>query len=782
VDAHFQELVTWVNERGARPALRPLTVLDRGSYGWTEFARRSPCRSVEEVRRFYARQGSYLALLTVLEATDFHAGNIIASGEHPCLVDLEALFHPHQSGRESTDRDADWMAAHAVSNSVLRVGLLPERIFDGSETEAIDLSGLGTLDGQITEHGVAHWESPGTDAMHLVRKRPIQSDKNRPALQDAKVDVLDYRQQILEGFRATYSLLLAHREELLSDGGPLDRFRGDDVCVFLRSTRTYRRLLKESYHPDLLHDALDRDRHFDLLWIEVERRPELARVIASERADLLRGDIPVMITRPDSRDLQTSAGPIPDFFEEAGLSAARRRVRGMGKEDLERQSWLIEASLSTLSEDGPDGSAYPVTTAITSSDPGALRHRLLAAAQAVGDRLQTLAFRGNPGASWVGLQLVRGRFWSVDALDLDLYGGLPGVALYLAYLGAIADRSQDSALAESALVTMRRAIDDARPDIVRLGAFDGWGGIIYTLTHLGVLWQRPELIAQAEAMVTNLPGLIESDDDFDVCSGAAGCILALKGLHRYAPTARLVEVATKGDHLLAHAVPAGTGIGWRPSVGGSRPLAGLAHGAAGIAWALLELSAWTGEDRFRAAAAAAVRYERSLFVEDAGNWLHLGERRIPDSEDSEETSCLSTTWSHGAPGIGLARLRSLPMADDSYIRSEIAVAIETVMRHGFGRNHSLGHGDLGNLEVLVQASQILRDPKWKAHLERVTTEVLTSIETVGMRSAAPFNVETPGMMTGLAGTGLGLLRLAEPEWMPSVLVLDTPPPRKFHAR
>jgi hypothetical protein len=35
-------------------------------------------------------------------------------------------------------------------------------------------------------------------------------------------------------------------------------------------------------------------------------------------------------------------------------------------------------------------------------------------------------------------------------------------------------------------------------------------------------------------------------------------------------------------------------------------------------------------------------------------------------------------------------------------------------------------------------------------------------------------VETPGLMTGLAGIGYGLLRLAVPTRVPSVLVLEGP--------
>ena len=91
VAMHFQELLNWLNDRGAEPPLRTIRILDRGAYGWIEFIAPQGCGSGDEVRRFYARQGEYLALLYALEATDFHYENVIAVGEHPILVDLETF-------------------------------------------------------------------------------------------------------------------------------------------------------------------------------------------------------------------------------------------------------------------------------------------------------------------------------------------------------------------------------------------------------------------------------------------------------------------------------------------------------------------------------------------------------------------------------------------------------------------------------------------------------------------------------------------------------------------
>src|SRR5438270_3115475 len=53
VDVHFQELLEWLERRGARPPLRRLKVIERGTHGWVEFVPARPCLSVDEVRRFY---------------------------------------------------------------------------------------------------------------------------------------------------------------------------------------------------------------------------------------------------------------------------------------------------------------------------------------------------------------------------------------------------------------------------------------------------------------------------------------------------------------------------------------------------------------------------------------------------------------------------------------------------------------------------------------------------------------------------------------------------------
>ena len=62
-------------------------------------------------------------------------------------------------------------------------------------------------------------------------------------------------------------------------------------------------------------------------------------------------------------------------------------------------------------------------------------------------------------------------------------------------------------LARAAFKTLRRWLEpDKRQKTVGLiGGFSGWGGIFYTLTHLSVLWDEPDLLSEADAMVSVLP-------------------------------------------------------------------------------------------------------------------------------------------------------------------------------------------------------------------------------------------------------------------------------------
>jgi lantibiotic modifying enzyme len=131
-------------------------------------------------------------------------------------------------------------------------------------------------------------------------------------------------------------------------------------------------------------------------------------------------------------------------------------------------------------------------------------------------------------------------------------------------------------------------------------------------------------------------------------------------------------------------------------------------------------------------------------------------------------------WCHGAAGIALGRLLSLRHLDGPEVREELATALATTLRGGFGGNHSLCHGDMGNLEVLHVAGKVLGEPRWTQAALRRATVVLREGRQGGWRCGLPKGSESPGMLMGLSGIAYGLLRLSAPDQVPSVLSLDAP--------
>jgi type 2 lantibiotic biosynthesis protein LanM len=773
VDAHFQQFLQWVNEKTATPQLRTLKVMDRGEYGWVEFVQTTGCRSKEEVVRFYERQGAYLAILYVLEATDFHFENLLACGEHPVLVDLEALFHPRLREFDITPPDLR-LASRAKSRSVLRTGLLPKRIGARGDSLGVELSGIGYAAGQVKEN-VLQWTSEGTDEMAAV-KQPFLTPggHNRPSMDGAEIDVREYLEPIISGFTRTYNLFLANKNQLLSvsEDGPLSRFAQDEIRVVPRATQGYGMLLSHMLHPDYLRDALDRERLLDLLWAGIEENSHLQPLIGAERCDLMEADIPIFTTRPASKDIFTSTGEkIVGFLDKTGLDLSRKTVEAFGPEDLHKQIWFIRASVATLDLQKDELTRKYYKPVWPSSIVGRkqLAPRLIEEARRVGHRLEELALQEGDHATWIGFAYVN-KIWSLDPLFEDLYGGSSGIILALAYLGSFGfDRFAD--LARRALNTLRIRLENNSEHIRSIGAFDGWGGIIYMLSHLAALWRDTELISYANNMIDRLPELLKNDKSLDMISGSAGCIGALLALDQISASDKAMTVAAQcADLLISKAQPMQRGAAWFNDIETVKPITGFAHGAAGIAWALLELAARTGNQKYKDAAFNAIEYEHAQYSFASGNWT---DATTEDGEDAKSEVGPSMAWCHGAPGIGLARLAALKHIDHPIVRQDLQRAIQATLSYGPGANHCLCHGDLGNLDFLFEAGQVTGNRELIHKVDEWTGQILASMDKYGWLCGVPLAVESPALMNGLAGICLGLLRMAEPDRVPSVLTLSS---------
>lgn len=387
-------------------------------------------------------------------------------------------------------------------------------------------------------------------------------------------------------------------------------------------------------------------------------------------------------------------------------------------------------------------------------------------------------------ASWLGVSPFREREWRFVSVGSDLYSGCAGIALFLAYLGKTTGDDAPRALARAALGTSLEFVWAAEKvdELAPVGLFCGLGGPIYMLSHLGSLWQEPALLDRAEQMALAMERRVLASKEFDLFEGAAGFVASVLSLYRARPSAALLDFARRcGDHIVSHAIQSDglPGLHWPCGIPSAAPLAGLSHGAAGIALNLMRLWKATDDDRYRRAAEGALEYERSVFSPEAGNWPDF--LTFPSSAPVNADAALhrepgfvprfKTAWCHGAPDTGLSRVAILRITDDPRMRAEIDVAVEATLTEGFGNNHCLCHGDLGNLELLISAPP---REQLAADIARLSAAITESITEKGWITGNPLGIESPGLMSGIAGTGFGLLRLLAPQDVPSILLLEPP--------
>ncbi|TQF01801.1 type 2 lantipeptide synthetase LanM [Kitasatospora acidiphila] len=743
VHRHFNDTVRWLNSRLPGLDLRTLAVLERPGYGWVEHAAAAPCTDQAQVGRFYRRLGTLLALVHALGGTDVHFENLLACADQPVLVDLETLFHPAPA-----QPAADDPALAAFQSSVYRTALLPCLV--AGEHGTLDLSALGGDRDTPLPNDVTGWDAPATDEMRLVRTTGVfQGAANRPRLAGIDADPGGHTEALLDGFRDGYDAILAHRDELTGPDGLLAGFAADETRAVLRPTHWYATLLDESTHPDVLRDALERDRLLDTLWRDPSVEPAPHPLTGAESAALWAGDVPLVGCRPGSTELTAGTRTATGLVKESGLARAERRLATMNRTDRSDQEWVIRAALATR-RTGHHATAAPPPSPLAATVPDP--ERLLAAACGIADRILADAHDDGRRVNWLGLEPLDDRLWAILPQGAGLPHGYCGTALFLAQLAALTGTERFTSAARRTLTpvpSLLTALADRPGDLTAIGAgFAGLGGIAYALSRLAALLDDGEIAAWADtavdlaAMAVDLTtgpaeeaGLTTGPaEEAGLLDGDAGCLAAMLAVQRSTGSARAARAALACADRLAARAPE------------DLPSGGFRSGAAGIGWALLRYAAAGGTARHAAAGLAA---------------LHT-------AADREATAAVGTGWCDGPSGTALALADSGTATADPALAALLDRAVAAAASRTVG-DHSLCHGATGAIELLLTAGAAgLADPG--AVVPRAGA-LLAGLDRFGPRCGTPDAVSSPGLLAGLAGIGYGLLRLGFGSRVPSVLLL-----------
>jgi lantibiotic modifying enzyme len=408
------------------------------------------------------------------------------------------------------------------------------------------------------------------------------------------------------------------------------------------------------------------------------------------------------------------------------------------------------------------------------------RERFLDVAWSIGTLLCRDAIWDGGRCNWLGDSMeAHAGEWKVahKSFGPDLYAGTSGIALFLARLHGF---RPDGVIAQTAHGAFRQALSRAGeiPEGHRHALYSGWIGIALALLDASRLLGEPSLEREALRLVDEQLGHELDPMSLDVISGAAGGVLGLCAIdHRLGGDRYLEEARRLGDHLLANANRGDEGWSWTtmPPLGPEqKDLTGYSHGAAGIALALLELFARTRDARYLEGALGGFAYERQHYSAEQQNWPDFRSFASPNPQQIG----YSLAWCHGAPGIGLSRLRAFALTrDETYLReadSALAGTYRPLTMTSPGDGYSLCHGLGGNAELFLMAADLLGEERYRAVAEAVGDRGIQAVHL--QRNPWPCGVvsggETPNLMLGTAGIGYFYLRLYDSRAVPSVLLVE----------
>jgi lantibiotic modifying enzyme len=268
----------------------------------------------------------------------------------------------------------------------------------------------------------------------------------------------------------------------------------------------------------------------------------------------------------------------------------------------------------------------------------------LETARSIGDRLVATAVWDHDRCNWTGdeIEPVAGAWQVVHrAVDGGLYSGSAGIGRFLACLWAVTGGTYYRSTAVAAL---RRALDTAEQSPSH-ALWNGGAGIACATLEVGGMLREPALATDGVSLARRIAtcdvpqALTQKAAGLDLISGLAGTLAGLVYVARRVDDANISEACEAlVNRLLTAARKQAGGWSWpmHESDAPGAELCGLAHGASGVALALMEAHALAPNPALRAAAWRGIDYENCWFDPGQSNWPDLrtqaGARQTPGGQ------------------------------------------------------------------------------------------------------------------------------------------------------
>jgi lantibiotic modifying enzyme len=285
-EAAWFDLLQWMNNHGFVPKLRAARVMGRRSYSWMEYVEATPCKSLAAVQRFHQRFGAMIAAAYLLKAVDCHRENVIAAGEYPVLVDVDALWHVSPLTR-----------TQSLADILYRTGFFPN-----SRRRSLQ-----------SRSSVLGWSRTGK---HLARVR------------GRLVVAGEHAEEIVRGFCRGWDCLIGTAARRAAFGKMLRHIRAHPRRWIYLATEKYAAIRKASVSPA----ALQSDTARTQLLADLLSRGSVSRAVRDAEIKALRQlDLPYFL-RKTSEEMPADSPTVPAEIIEAIRKALLFNRIGFGKE------------------------------------------------------------------------------------------------------------------------------------------------------------------------------------------------------------------------------------------------------------------------------------------------------------------------------------------------------------------------------------------------------------------------------------------------------------------
>ncbi|WP_254490156.1 type 2 lanthipeptide synthetase LanM family protein [Bacillus thuringiensis] len=696
--------------------------LVKEKYAFEEFVEQEDLESSKDAADFYTNYGSLLGLAYIINGSDFHYENIIAYKSHPVIIDMETFFHepaPLYYDQELKSIIRNELAESVIGTSMLPIKIMKERSMDPNQ--GVDLSGL-SFGRHKFPFNILVIKDPSTDEMRYEWDESYIDECNNVPTKNGKIyPYIEYKKYIYEGFINFLKKIEQNKKEI--EIYIKKNFANIKVRQIVRPTQKYTDLLRYSYHPSCMQDAIEREKVLHNLWAYSYNNKLIAKY---EFEEMMLGDIPQFFINTSEKHLYTNDNQkIENSFKETPLEIVIRKIKHLNKNTISQQLNIVKSTFQDFKFQNYTNMDYSQNKQDSISEE-AIRGFI----NEINEYIIKNAIISEKDSFLTFLDINDGFETEVLSLSEGLYNGLSGVYIFLV--------ANDYLNNNKANLTYRKYISNLilnTENDSKINAFFSKTSMIYPLlVEYSLLKEKNSLdlaiLLADEAM--EKPILSNSDWIY----GSLNMIPVYYALYKI----------TKIEKYLTFSLEIAEKIEFKES-----EFIGFAHGNSSLYYINSLIGSFTSYDIEK-----IVAEEDSYIVNN--KWK---------SEKAKNT--FFSGWCKGDLGIEISRISSFNNHSSNFLN----LCNESI---SLKNNNTLCHGNSALLELLIQMKNknLISSQKYEEEVNYIIKSMFNTHRTLKTYNVySGLKGDSFGLFTGVSGVGYQLIRLLDNK-LPNILLFETP--------